>query len=463
MGESLARACDLATREHCLSLKLPVSTPARPSPRPLSLGVIFLTLYIDLIGFSIIFPLVPDILAHYLAQEGGGGALGVLLAQTERLATALGKDVNFAAVLLGGVLSSIYAFLQFIFAPFWGAMSDRRGRRGVLLITVSGTAASYALWAVSGSFWLFIAARLFGGLFAGNISVATAAVADVTSRSERSRAMGLVGAAFGLGLVTGPGIGALAAQLNLLDHYPELARWGVNPFTVPALLSLVMSIVNLVWIRARFRETLSTDARNSSATTRLPHPLRAALNLPNPSVRRVNLVGFAFALAFCAMEFSITFLGAQRFGYTARENGLMLAFLGVCSIVTQGFLVRRLLRQSNELRVLGSGLLASAVGFAMIGVAPSAGLLYCGLAVLALGSGLVNPSTSGLISLYSEAHEQGRVLGIFRGLGSLARALTPVLAGAVFWLLGGSVVFLTAAGVAVVAWLVALRLPRPER
>ena len=440
-----------------------MSSPASPSQRPLSLGVIFLTLYIDLIGFSIIFPLVPDILAHYLAQDGHDGLLGWLLRQTEVLAGALGKDVNFAAVLLGGVLSSVYAFLQFVFAPFWGATSDRRGRRGVLLITVAGTAASYVLWAMSGSFWLFIGARLFGGLFAGNISVATAAVADVTTRQERSRAMGLVGAAFGLGLVTGPGIGALAAQINLLDTHPEWARWGVNPFTVPALLALAMSLVNLVWIRARFRETLPPEARNLTAHAQLPHPLRAVLSLHNPAVRQINLVAFAFALAFCAMEFSLTFLGAQRFGYTARQNGIMLAFLGVCSIFTQGFLVRRLLKGSNEIRVLGAGLLAAAAGLVLVGLAPTPLFLYLGLAVLAVGSGLVNPSTSGLISLYSSAHEQGRVLGIFRALGSLARALTPVLAGAVFWLFGGSTVFLAGAAIALGAWLAALRLPRPER
>jgi MFS family permease len=446
-----------------LSLPVSVSSTAPNPKRPLSLGVIFLTLYIDLVGFSIIFPLVPDILAYYLDRDGQGGLLGWLLQQTEVLSTALGQNVNFAAVLLGGVLSSLYAFLQFVFAPYWGARSDRRGRRNVLLLTVTGTAASYLLWALSGSFWLFIASRLFGGLFAGNISVATAAVADVTSREERSRAMGLVGAAFGLGLVTGPGIGALTAQLNLLDHFPGLANWGVNPFTVPALLSLLMSVVNLVWIRARFRETLPPEKRSASAQPRLRHPLRAALSLSNPGVRRINLVAFSFALAFCAMEFSLTFLGAQRFGYTARENGILLAFLGVCSIFTQGFLVRRLLKRANETRVLSSGLLAAAAGLVVVGLAPTPLLLYVGLAILAVGSGLVNPSTSGLISLYSDPTEQGRVLGIFRALGSLARALTPVLAGVVFWMAGGAVVFLLAAAIAIGAWFAAMRLPTPSR
>lgn len=437
--------------------------PAPASARPLSLGVIFLTLYIDLIGFSIIFPLVPDILGHYLASEGHDGFLGWLLRQTAHVAAWFDKDANFAAVLFGGVLSSIYSLLQFIFAPFWGAVSDRRGRRPVLLISVAGTALSYLLWTLSGSFWLFVAARMLGGLFGGNISVATAAVADVTTREERSRAMGLVGAAFGLGLVTGPVIGAFTASIDLTAHFPALARFGLNPFSTPALIALAMSIVNLVWIRAKFRETLTTDHRDEEATVRLRNPLAAALGLSNSAVRRINLVAFTFALAFCAMEFSLTFLGAERFGYTARQNGMLIGFLGLCSIVTQGFIVRRLLKKIAEITVLKLGLGCAAVGLVLVGSASTPGVLYGGLAVLAVGSGLVNPATSGLISLYSSNREQGRVLGIFRSLGSLARAVTPVLAGVLFWFLGGGFVFYAGAGLALTALVFASRLPQPER
>jgi len=439
-----------------------VSRPA--SQRPLSLGVIFLTLYIDLIGFSIIFPLVPDILAHYLALEGEAGVLGMLMTVTEGLATAFGKSSNFAAVLLGGALSSIYALLQFVFAPFWGAASDRLGRRNILTYTVAGTALSYVLWVVSGSFWLFVAARLLGGIFGGNISVATAAVADVTTREERAKAMGLVGAAFGLGLVTGPGIGAITAQYNLLDNNPSLAAYGIHPFSVPAIIALVMSVVNLIWIRARFDETLKEENRSDRVERlRLRHPLKAMQEIESPAIKLINFVGFSFALAFCAMEFSLTFLGQDRFGFTARENGIMLAFLGFCSIITQGVIVRRLLKTRSEISVLLSGLIFSTIGFALVGIAPNVTTLYLGLAVLALGAGLVNPATSGLISLYAGATEQGRILGIFRSLGSLARAITPIAAGVMFWMMGGPTVFAAAAALSLGSWWVARRLPPPVK
>jgi MFS family permease len=427
------------------------------------MGVIFLTLFIDLIGFSIIFPLLPDLLTHYLQIEGHSGIFGWLLAQVDIAAHWLGHDTNFTAVLFGGVISSFYSILQFIFAPFWGSVSDRRGRRGVLLLTVAGTALGYALWVLSGSFWLFLVSRIVCGAFSGNLSVATAAVADITTREERSRAMGLVGAAFGLGLVTGPLIGAFSAQINLLKYFPSLASWGINPFSTPALLSLVFCIVNFFWIRARFSETLSDSSRAAALEPRVRNPISAILGLSNPAVRSANLVVFIYSVAFVGMEATLTFLAAERFGYTARQNGYLLGFLGLCAVVMQGYIVRRVLKSTGEVRILGVGLLISAIGLLGIGYASSPGLLYAGLACLAAGSGLVNPVATGLISLYASADEQGRVLGIYRSLGALARAGTPVCAGLLYWAFHSSSTYLVAAVLAIVAAALGFALPRPQK
>jgi MFS family permease len=441
---------------------VPSSVPT-PSHRPPSLGVIFLTLYIDLIGFSIIFPLGPDLLQYYLATDGHSGVLGWILGQTDAVARALGHDSHFAAVLFGGVISSFFSILQFVFAPFWGAVSDRHGRRGVLLLTVAGTGLGYLVWVLSGSFWLFLLSRIVTGAFSGNLSVATAAVADVTSRSERSRAMGLVGAAFGLGLVTGPTLGAIAVHWNPVEHFPGLARFGFNPFSGPALIALALCLVNLVWISLRFGETLTHAARAEARDPRIRNPLTAILGLADPAIRRANIVAFIYSVAFVAMETALTFLAAERFGYTARQNGFLLAYLGLCAIITQGYIVRRLLLRVDEVRILFAGLAASGVGLLVIGFAAAPWMLYAGLAALALGSGLVNPASTGLISLYSTAAEQGRVLGIFRSLGSLSRAITPVLAGAVFWIWGSATVFVIGALLAAVAAGLSLRLPPPAK
>ncbi len=438
--------------------------PETPAPRrTLSLGVIFLTLLIDLVGFSIIFPLGPDLIGYYLRIDGHSGILGWLLAESEALARALGQSHAFADVLFGGVLTSFYSVLQFVFSPFWGSLSDKRGRRGVLLMTVAGTAVGYLVWIVSGSFWLFLLSRIVSGAFSGNLSVATAAVADVTTRQERSRAMGIVGAAFGLGLVTGPVLGAACAQWNLLVLHPSLARYGINPYSVPALVSLGLCLANLAWVNRSFRETLPESSRAGAREARLRNPIGAILGLSNADVRRANIVAFAFAVAFVAMEASVTFLAAQRFGYTAGQNGLMLGFLGLCSIITQGFIVRILLKRVSEIPVLCGGLVATAAGLLAVGLCARTWVLYLGLALLATGSGLVNPSTTGLISLYTSQDEQGRVLGIFRSLGSLARAFTPVLAGAVFFMFGATSVFVGAAVLTALTLGLAARLTKPVR
>ncbi len=442
------------------------SSAASKTARPLSLGVIFLTLYIDLIGFSIIFPLGPDLLRHYLAVDGDSGTLGWLLQHITALSRSLGNESHLPEVLFGGVVSSLFSILQFVFAPLWGGLSDRHGRRGVLVFTVAGTALSYLLWIFSGSFWLFLAARLLAGIFGGNLSVATAAVADVTTREERSKAMGLVGAAFGLGLVTGPLIGAFSARINLADMLPSLAPLGLNPFSAPALIAFLLGLVNLVWIAARFKETRPPEARAIPGERRPLNPIRAILSLDNPAVRGINLVAFTYSIAFVAMEASLVFLGAERFGYTAWQNGLLMGFLGICSIITQGMIVRKLLKRLPETRVLSLGLVFSTLGLLAIGFAPAPAILYLGVGLLALGGGLVNPSTTGLISLYAGADEQGRVLGIFRSLGSLSRAITPIAAGILYWTNrdhGAHILYSLAALLALAAWLLSRRLPQPAK
>ena len=461
-----SQTCPLFLAAYIVS-SLPDATPAATkSRRPLSLGVIFLTLYIDLIGFSIIFPLGPDLLRHYLAVDGHSGSLGWILQHITALSRALGNESHLPEVLFGGIISSLFSILQFVFAPFWGGLSDRHGRRGVLLFTVAGTALSYLLWVFSGSFWLFLAARLLAGLFGGNLSVATAAVADVTTREERSKAMGLVGAAFGLGLVTGPLIGAYATRIDLANTIPSLAPLGLNPFSAPALFAFLLGLVNLIWIAARFKETRPPEARGVPGERRPLNPLRAILALSNPAIRGINLVAFTYSVAFVAMEASLVFLSAERFGYTARENGLLMGFLGICSIITQGFIVRKLFARLRETQVLSAGLVFSTLGLLAIGFATVPAMLYVGVGLLALGGGLVNPSTTGLISLYASTDEQGRVLGIFRSLGSLSRAVTPIAAGILYWTNrehGAHFLYGLAALLAAVAWLLSRRLPQPTK
>jgi len=443
---------------------MPASPTAVPAQRrTISLGVIFLTIFIDLLGFTIIFPLFPAILEYYLRADGTGGGLGWLLARIDDFSRLVGSHGNYRAVLFGGVLGSLYSFLQFICSPIWGALSDRLGRRRVLLITVAGTLGSYVLWFFSGSFLLFVLARLVGGGFAGNISVATAAVADVTTRENRAKGMSIIGVAFGLGFLVGPALGSIAAFRDLSLNHPRLAALGVNPFSLPALLSIGFSLVNLVWIWTRFKETLDPAHSEAAAIVRIRHPLHELIAAEKGPARRTNWLYFIFTLAFSGMEFSLPFLATERFHYAAASMYKIFVFMGFVLILTQGAVVRRAVPRFGEKAVLLAGMASVFVGLLLIGFAGSRGALYGGLAFVGLGAGLTNPSVSALVSLYSRADQQGRFLGVFRSLGALARGIGPLVACVVFWWLGATVTFVLAAAVLLAPWAMALPLPKPAK
>ncbi|MGH8020735.1 MAG: MFS transporter [Opitutaceae bacterium] len=430
--------------------------------RPLSLGVIFLTLYIDLVGFSIIFPLFPEMLQHYLAKEGDTGLLGAILAGINQVSNWVGGGDRFTPVLFGGFLGSLYSLLQFVFAPIWGGLSDKHGRRVVLLFTCAGTALSYLLWAVSGSFLLLILARLFGGAMSGNLSVATAAVADVTTRENRAKGMGLVGAAFGLGFVTGPAIGGIAAHINLLDGHPEWAAFGINPFSVPALAALVLAVTNFVWIGARFKESLPPEKRAAGHAVAKRDPLKLMKMRMEPAVRRTVLVYFIFIFAFSGLEFSLAFLAVERFAFTSAQITYLMIFVGVVLIVTQGGIVRRFVPRFGERKVALAGLVLVLAGFFLLSFAPSVAMLYAGLGFTSLGAGCVTPALTALVSLYTSTERQGEVLGAFRAFGSLARAVGPIAAAVVFWGAGSGVSYALGGLMLLVPLFAGLRLPNPR-
>lgn len=444
----------------------PVLSPNDPSTatsvgatvRPLSLGVIFLTLYIDLIGFSVAFPLAPRMLQYYLDKESGVGPLGWLLHHLQALAPPSGNNPIFIAALLGGVLSGIYGFLQFLFAPIWGARSDRIGRRPVLLSTVAGTALSYVVWIFSGSFWLFLVSRVLGGAMSGNLSVATAAVADVTTRENRAKGMGLVGAAFGLGFITGPAIGGI---IGAVEPSPALARWGINPFSVVAAVAFGFSLLNLVWISARFRETLGPEQRSQPAHERTRNPITALISLGNSATRRANSAYFLFAIAFSAFEATVSFLAAERLQYTERQLVSIFVFIGLVSIFTQGLLVRRIMPRIGEKTGALAGFIFIAAGFAALAYVQTAGAVYSALALVGVGSGFANVGLSSLVSLYSTAEDQGRALGVYRSLGSLARAVGPLWAGPVFWWYQSGPMYKLAAALMCAPLVVGFFLPKP--
>jgi MFS family permease len=407
-------------------------------------------------------------LEWYVNKESHGGLLSTLVVHLETLASAAHASTLATGALFAGALGSVYSLMQFIFSPIWGARSDKVGRRPVLLLTIAGNAFSYLLLFFSGSFLLFFAGRLLAGIMGGNLAVAIAAVSDVTTRENRAKGMGIVGVAFGLGFLTGPAIGGLTAHFNLLDRWPGLAAWGVHPFSVPAAIAFGLCLINLLWIQARFRETLSAEARGTGgATMRERNPLHSLFQQPDPAIRRANVVGFVVTFGFSFFESIISFFVADALGYSPRDLTTIFIVIGVVSIITQGVLARRFVPKLGEKPSAVGGMALIAASFAglgyAIGIAHSAPLLYLVLIFSTIGSGFANVALSSLVSLYAKPEEQGKVLGIYRSLGFLARALSPAVAGWLFFNSGGTFTFVIASLVLFSAALLGTGLPRPQK
>ena len=431
-----------------------------------SLGIIFLTLFLDLVGFSIIFPLFPAMLEYYLPSgDGASTLLGQLIAPLAGWAESSGaSNPRFmTAVLFGGILGSLYSILQFICAPLWGAYSDRVGRRKVLLITISGLALSYIAWFFAASFWILVLARVIGGVMGGNLSVATAAVADSTTREKRSSGLAIIGIAFGLGFIVGPAIGGLLTKIDLSVIAPALEAFGVNPFSMPALVSLILTTINLIWVYRRFEETLPVEKRGKVNSERKGLAVFRLFRCPEPATRRTNLVYLVYMIAFTGMEFTLTFLASERFNFTPAQNGGMFVFIGLILVLVQGGIVRRLASPVGEKRLAIAGLAFGVAAFLALAMALQLGLFFGALALMAFSIGLASPTLSALVSLYSSESDQGTNLGIFRSAGSLARAIGPLLAALVYFIYGSQSAYLFGALVVIIPLVMALKLPKPVK
>jgi MFS family permease len=424
-------------------------------PQRRILGLIFLTVFMDIVGFSIIIPLFPHLLDHYIRAEGSSGTL---IGSMNAAAEWMGGDTVFKkTVLFGGLLSTLYSLLQFVFSPIWGAWSDRIGRRRILTITLAGNALSYLLWVFAAQFWVVVVTRLVSGMLAGNIAVASAAAADVTDEKERTKGMAVVGVAIGLGFVFGPVIGGLAAGFQFA-HSAATGSFGLNPFSVPAVIAASLAFLNYLLVLRFFPETLPPQ-RRALADARRPSVFDLA-QVRSSAVRRASFANLVYQIAFTGMENTIVFLTLALFAYSPRDNAWLFLFNGACMIFAQG-LARQLVKRLGQRKVVMLGMLIAAGAFLWVALIPPAlaadgdgakTSFYLGLGLISFATGLILPSVSALVSLYSDASEQGRNLGILRSAGSLARVVGPVTAallyfhfGSHFWVyLGGALLMLPA-------------------
>lgn len=349
------------------------------------LGIVFTTVVIDLIGFGIVLPILP-----LWAENFGASPVQI------------------------GLITASYAVMQLIFAPVWGRLSDRYGRRPVILISLAGSAASALAIGLAGTLVVLFVARAVQGIAGASYAAAQAYVADVTSPAERAKGMGMIGAAFGLGFVLGPAIGALFSAFD--DRLP---------FYVAAALAAA----NLLIAYRRLPESRRPGIAPQAPVPRLAVVRRA---LASRDLAPLVWISFVATFAFVGMESTFALFGEWRFDYDVTQMGLLFVYIGVMAVFSQGYLVGRVVVRWGERRVMIAGLVGTAAGLLGIAAAEDLWLLLVSLAVLAVASGLVFSTTTALISLAAGDHEQGMVLGLSASVGGAARIGGPLVATLLF-------------------------------
>ncbi|WP_413613001.1 MFS transporter [Bdellovibrio sp. HCB-110] len=359
------------------------------------LAIIFFTVFLYLVGFGVVIPIIP-----ILSRNFGATAL-----QT-------------------GLLLSVYSLMQFLFSPFWGRLSDRLGRRPILLFCLFGEGLSYILFAWARSLeWLFIA-RLLAGFFGASLSTASAYISDITPKHERSKGMALIGAAFGLGFVVGPALGG------------GLATWGhhINPephfdTSFSAYWVAALCFANFLFGIKFLTESLSEKSESAEKKKRFS-VMWHYLNVK--TVGPLMTVFLLCSLAMSSMEATLILFMGEKFLWDVKQVSFGFAYIGVIIVFTQGFLVRRLLPKWGERKVLRLGLTLFALGLTSIAVSGSIGAMAVAMTLLSLGNGLSNPSILGSISLLTDTKEQGVTLGVTQSMASLGRIIGPALGGALY-------------------------------
>lgn len=440
-----------------------MQSPPLTSEAKSVLKIVFLTLFLDLVGFSIIFPLFPALAKHYLSVDGDNYFLRLIFDTISSFTSNSGMTSMNSIVLFGGALGALYSLLQFVASPIWGGLSDRYGRKPILAISIFFLGLSYVLWFFSGSFTLLILSRFIGGIMGGNISTATAVVADVTTKENRSKGMAIIGIAFALGFIIGPAMGGIFSLVDLTKLYPVLADYGVNPFSMPALIAAILSFFNLFYIVKKFKETLPESKRGQGHSERTTNPIKLFAILPYKGVNLTNFGYFFFLMAFSGMEFTLTFLAVERLSYSSMDNAYMFIFIGLIIALIQGGVVRRSAHKVGEKKMAITGLLCLIPGLLIIGNAYTSAMIYFGLFFLSMGSAMAIPCLTGLVSLYTPSQVQGRSIGIFRSLGALARVIGPIVASLVYWQLGSSGPYIYGAAFLVLPIIMLSFLPKVEK
>ncbi len=362
---------------------------------------IAITMFLNFLSFSIVIPILPFIISNFI------------------------KDSSQIALYVGLIFST-FAICQFFAAPILGAFSDRFGRRPILLLSLLGTIIGFLVMAVSGSIWVLLLGRIIDGLTGGNISTVFAYIADITEPKDRGKYYGILGAAGGVGFMFGPAIG------GLIGHYS---------LTAPLYVAAFVTFVNLVWGYFILPESLHPDHRLKKIDISHMNPFSAFSHVFSIiALRRIFLTAFLFFLGLNGLHSVTSLFLKDNFSWGPQEIGVLLFVVGVFDIISQGFLVRKLLPKFGDMKVAIMGLILAIIGFLIAGttaIFQSPLIFYIAVIIYIIGDGLFEPAIASLTSFSVPRNMQGRVQGANQGMQSVARILGPILATVAFGIWDG--------------------------
>jgi MFS transporter, DHA1 family, tetracycline resistance protein len=355
--------------------------------------VIFVTILIDMLGFGIIIPILP-IFSKELGAE------------------------NYQV----GLIAMSFPIMNFLFAPFWGSLSDRYGRRPIILASVFITGLAYLLFSQTVNLWLLLLSRIFAGIGSANLSVAQAYIADITPPKDRAKSMGMIGAAFGLGFIIGPTVGGYMKSISSPGQVDYVGYFA-------ACLSLINLIMAYMLLPESLKEKQHGLRFNFKVVSGIINELR------KPTIRELLFINFIFITAFMIMQLSLSLFWKERIGLTDIEVGNMFAFIGLSTVIVQGGLVGKLVRRFGETKLLSYGTYLFIASLLVIPWAAPETFIpieLFALAMMALANGCLTPSITSLLSKTADPKDVGQVLGVNQSFGSVARAAGMGLSGFIY-------------------------------
>lgn len=403
-----------------------------------ALATVFLVVVIDLLGFGIVLPLLP-----FYAQEFQASAVTI------------------------GLLYSVYSFMQLIFSPIWGGLSDRIGRRPIMLLSTFGAVIAYIIFGFADTLFVLFLSRIVAGIMGGNISTAQAYIADVTSTKDRAKGMGLIGAAFGIGFVIGP-VTATALIHDSFHNFvagigfSDFADWmRINKYALPGFFAAFLSFCSFLMVWFKLEETVDTSSRKSSSG-RKPSVFSPEFWRRLSVQRGRNARGFLIPLVigFFLLSFGESSLysafplfAEAELSMSAEDVGIQFFYIGIIVVIVQGFLIKPLTNRFKEERLFVMGNILMVLGLGLIPLAHSMLTLALFLGLMALGKSLNTPTITSLISQEAEEEHVGAVMGTAQGLSGLGRVIGPTWGGALFSVYFGLPFIATAFVVAGTIWI----------